>query len=146
MKEPIFGGITEGTTMSDVAKREVLKRIAKNRPPFPSGRALWQIGGLMVHVRFCSPDKSGASRFKFNINPTTLSADYELWICGDENTFYLVPHSTIKEMYEDPHAYVDRHHKQLTVVTVESSLHSATYAKGGKSIDIEEFYQQEMPE
>ena len=63
-------------------KGMVLQRIAGNTAPAVVGTAKFRIGRWVVHTRYCSENVSAPEKYKFNINPNTLSADFELWICG----------------------------------------------------------------
>jgi hypothetical protein len=101
-----------------------------------SRRAEYRFGPYVIHVRFCSAERVGSPRYKFNINPNTLSADYEVWICGDANTYYLIPVQLMRRIYVDPGAYVDYRHPDIRVVSVNVSTHTVTYAKGGRKMDI----------
>lgn len=122
-------------------KEAVLESIAGGTSWRPAGRAKFQLGGRIVHVRFCSSNKSNRTQYKFNINPNTLTADYELWICGGENQYYLIPKRVIQGIYNDPDAYIDHHHPEIRVVSVDLARHEAMYAPEGKSINLERFFQ-----
>jgi hypothetical protein len=128
-----------GMPSNDHIKHFVLDRIASGKPWQPSGRSKFLVNGIIVHVRYCSPSKTGSPLYKFNINPNTLTADYELWICGDVNNYYLIPRENIEQMYKDRDAYVDRHHEEIRVVSVNTENESATYARDGKSLDLKRY-------
>jgi len=76
--------------MSAAEKGAVVAMVAKDAPLVSAGRAKVRIGKCLVHVRYCSPNAKALKRYKFNINPNTLSADYELWICGSAAIYYLL--------------------------------------------------------
>ena len=117
----------------------VLDHLSAGREWFPIGpekHHKYSIGAHVVHVRFCRPDKSGSPRYKVNINPNTLTADYEVWICGYVDAFYVVPFELIHQIYNDPEAYPDRHHPRYRIVTVNVDTDIVTYAKAGKAIDL----------
>ena len=116
---------------NDVIKRTVLAQIAGQSGIRPSGRATFIIQGKKVHVRYCSPPT-----YKFNINPNTLRADYEVWICGSENYYYLIPIEVIRRMYSDPQVYVDSWHPKIRVVSVKSKADEAMFAAGGRTVDL----------
>lgn len=97
-------------------------------------RDTWLVEGLRIHVRFCSGQP------KFNINPNTLRSAYELWICGSENHWYLIPIAVVRQMYEHPKAYPDRTHPGIRVVNVDPSIHRATFAAPCISRDLQPFY------
>jgi hypothetical protein len=42
-------------------------------------------------VRYCSRNVSAPRKFKFNINPNSLSAGCELWVCGSAAIYYMMP-------------------------------------------------------
>ncbi len=123
-------------SQSEKIKATVLDRISADKGWYPSGRAKYRIGQHVIHVRFRSADKSGSAWYIFNINPNTLSADYELWICGDADTYYLVPIKLMRQIYHDPEAYVDHRHPEIRVVSVNAATNTVTYAKGGKTMDL----------
>lgn len=125
--------------MSETVKATVLNAIAAGQPVRPIGHAKFRVGEAVVHVRFCSINSAARSKFKFNLNPNTLSADHEVWICGDAGTFYFLPHDAIVEMYEHPAAYVDRRHPKITVVSVDVVDNTATFATGGQKLDLRAF-------
>jgi hypothetical protein len=125
---------------NDHIKHTVLDQIARGKPWRLSGRSKYRIAERSVHVRYCSSSKTNGSLYKFNINPNTLTADYELWICGAANSYYLLPIETIEQMYKDPEAYVDRHHEEIRVVSVNTENESATYARDGKSLDLKPYF------
>ena len=70
-------------------------------------------------------------KYKFNINPNTLSADYELWVCGNASVYYLMPISLMQSIYQNSNTYVDRMHPEIRVVSVDIHTHMVAYASGG---------------
>lgn len=119
--------------MSTAEKRAALAKVANGASVTPAGKAKARIGNSIVHVRFCSPNKNAPGKFKFKINPNTLSADYELWVCGSAHVYYLMPISFIQGIYDNPSTYVDYTHPKIRVVSVDARTHTATYAAGGVS-------------
>lgn len=103
------------------------------------GRAKYRVSDSIVHVRFCSQNSSAPDKFKFNINPNTLSADYELWVCGSASTYYLMPVSVMQTIYDDPNTYQDRHHPGIKVVSVDISSRTVTYASGGVNLNVRQY-------
>ena len=89
---------------------------------------------MTIHVRYCSPPT-----YKFNISPTTLRADYEVWICGFEDQYFLIPKDVIRAIYRDPEAYPDRLHPNLRVVSVNVDTETVMFARGGKMRDLGQF-------
>jgi len=59
-----------------------------------------------------------------------------LWICGDEETYFLIPIEIIKDIYADPDTYQDYHHEGIKVVSIDTDKNYVQYARGGKSIDL----------
>jgi hypothetical protein len=98
------------------------------------------VDGKVFHVRFRSNPKRDGVTYAFNINPNTLRADYEVWICGAANNYYLIPISTIRSLYDDPDTYVDNRHPEIRVADIRCSDHRCLYGKGGKSEDFALYY------
>jgi len=130
--------------MKEDIKKAVYKRIAGSQIWYPSGRAKIRVGQDIVHVRFCSTNRRSPSKYKFNINPNTLTADFELWICGDEETYFLIPIEIIKEIYRDPDTYQDYHHEGIKVVSIDTDENYVQYARGGKSIDLNPYFRSTL--
>jgi hypothetical protein len=117
--------------MNNADKSAALARVAKGATVFFVGKAKVRIGKSVVHVRYCSSNATAPGKYKFNINPNTLSADYELWVCGSAEVYYLMPISFMRGIYDHPNAYVDRLHPEIRVVSVDTHAHTVTYATGG---------------
>ena len=126
--------------MREEIKREVYKRIGGSQNWVPSGRAKIRIGKNIIHVRFSSTRRRRPTNYGFNINPNTLTADFELWICGDKETYYLTPTKIIKDIYYDPDAYQDYHHEGIKAVSVDTDSNYVMYARGGKSLDLNPYF------
>lgn len=125
--------------MSDEIKRQVYSRIAGSQNWVPSAKAKIRIGQNIIHVRYCSTNRGSPSKYKFNINPNTLSADFELWICGEQETYYLIPIGIIKDIYSDPDTYQDYHHEGIKVVSIDTYSNHVMYARGGKSLNLKPY-------
>jgi hypothetical protein len=111
----------------DAAKSQVLNFLANGNAIQNLGKAKVRIGARSVHVRYRSNPKSGGVVWSFNANPNTLTADYELWICGSAEHYYLIPIAEIKEIYEDPAAYPDHRHPEIRVLEVDQGTHRCRY-------------------
>ena len=74
-------------------KQAVLSRISQGKERRLIGKATYSIGGVSGHVRYCAPPT-----YKFNLNPNTLRADYELWVCGNQNDYFLIPKEVIRSL------------------------------------------------
>jgi hypothetical protein len=98
-----------------------------------------RIGKNIIHVRFCSTPRRRPTIYRFNINPNTLRADFELWICGDQKTYYLTPTQIIEDIYSDPDAYQDYHNEGIKVVAVYTDSNYVRYARGGKSLNLKPY-------
>jgi hypothetical protein len=120
-------------------KQSVVTTVAGSKNCVPSGVASYRIDGTVLHVRFCSKDQKDSGRYKFNINPNTLRADWECWICGDRSLHYLIPTEILRSLYDDPRAYVDSHHPAIRVVSVDAMRDEALYARGGKRLDLKQY-------
>jgi hypothetical protein len=126
-------------------KRVVLQRIAGTSALMPAGQAKFRVRDTCIHARFCSENYSSPTKYSFNVNPNTLSADYELWICGDPDHYYLMPISLMRQIYDHPSAYVDHRHPKIRVVSVDIEKHCLTYARGGESLDLAPYFQSGLP-
>jgi hypothetical protein len=125
--------------MSAAEKKSALLAIANGSSVLSLGKAKYRVGGSVVHVRFCSQSPSAPEKYKFNINPNTLSADYELWVCGSAALYYLMPVSFMRGIYDDPSTYEDRHHPGIKVVSVDTASHTVTYASGGVGSSLRQY-------
>jgi hypothetical protein len=130
--------------MSDSEKMKVLKHLAAGGLVTPVGKTKYRIKGSIVHVRFCSANLKTPAKFKFNINPNTLSADYELWVCESSDCYYLMPIAFLRPMYDNRNAYMDRHHEEIRVVSVDTATDTVTYATGGQYESIREYRRGEL--
>ncbi len=125
--------------MSAAEKKSALLAIANGSSVSSLGKAKYRVGGSVVHVRFCSQSPRAPEKYKFNINPNTLSADYELWVCGSAALYYLMPVSFMRGIYDDPNTYEDRHHPGIKVVSVDTASHTVTYASGGVGSSLRQY-------
>lgn len=123
-------------------KMDVLKLIAPGASPIRCGRELYEVDGTSIHARFCS---ACSANYKFNINPNSLRAQYELWICGDASQWYLIPIAVALRMYQHQGAYVDNHHPEIRVVSVSSVRHRAIYASPGVTLDLSPYFRSQLP-
>jgi hypothetical protein len=128
----------------EATKARILQQVAGSRSYASQGQARYLVDGTVVHVRYKSNPSHGAS-YPYNINPNTLRADYELWICGDDDGWYLIPMDAIREIYEDPHAYVDKHHPEIRVVTVNAASHEVAYGAGARSVSFRVYRNAHLP-
>lgn len=125
--------------MSAAEKKSALLTVANESSVVSLGKAKYQVASSVVHIRFCSRNSRVAEKFKFNINSNTLSADYELWVCGSGSLYYLMPVSFVREIYDNPNTYEDRHHPGIKVVSVDTTSHTVTYASGGVNASLKQY-------
>ena len=123
-------------SQNEETKRIVLDCISPGEDWVRIGRAKYRKGLHIIHIRYCSADRFGSSHYKFNINPNTLRAEFELWICGGSSCFYLMPMSFIKQLYDHPQAYEDYHHPDIKVVSVDIQTNEVMYARGGEKASL----------
>lgn len=118
----------------------VLKNIANGHAISYVGRAKVRIKGQVIHVRFNSTSSDRPHHYPFNINKNTLTADWELWICGNKG-YYLLPMIIIRDIYDDPDHYDDYTHlnQRIHTVSVNYNYDTVTFAKSGKKIDISKY-------
>lgn len=121
---------------SRLIKLKVLASIAPGVIPHECGRDTYRLGTTTVHSRYCN----GTDKFRFNINPNSLRAQYELWICGVATCWYLIPAAVLRDMHEHPNAYPDARHPEITVVSLDARTHYATYARGGLTLDLRPWF------
>ncbi len=126
--------------MSAIEKKAALSKIANGATIVPAGNAKVRIGNSIIHVRFCSRNKAAPGKFKFNINHNTLSADYELWVCGSAAIYYLMPIEFMRDIYNNPDTYIDRMHPEIRVVSVDTNIHTVTYASGGTNSNLRGYH------
>jgi hypothetical protein len=110
--------------VGEAAKNEVLNRLAgaQQIKRLPKHKA--RIKDTVIHVRFRSgPKKPTTSMWSFNINPNTLTADLELWICGSAKTYYLIPRAAVQQIYNDPAGWPDHTHGGIRVAEINSDTH-----------------------
>jgi hypothetical protein len=117
-------------------KEAVFRSIAPGETPCRVGREreMYRIRGRKVHARY------SARNYKFNLNPNTLRADFELWICGSCEHWYLIPIDVIRYMYEQPAAYRDNTHTEIRFVAVDGSAHRVEYAASRLSLSLAPYF------
>lgn len=104
----------------------------------------FRVGSRRLHVRFCSTDQRRSSHYKFNINRATLRADFEVWICGGPDVYYLLPVAVMQRIYDDPRAYVDARHPDIRVVSVDTTRHIAVYAQGSQKLALNAYFRKTL--
>ena len=122
-------------------KEQVLNRIAKGEDWHPVGKVKWRVGSYIVHLRYRTNPVADGVTYSYNINPNTLTADFEVWICSNAKTYYLIPIEAIKQIYENPNSYVDSHHPEIRVANIDTRTHRCVYARGAQAMDFSDYYQ-----
>lgn len=131
--------------MNKSEKFSALIHASNGTRPVSIGGSKYKLERSTVHARFCSKDMGRSTKFKYNINPNTLTADFELWVCGSAATYYLMPVALMQTIYDDPAAYVDRAHPKIRVVSVDTESDTVTYARGGKFTSIGQYRNMQFP-
>ena len=134
--------------MNESAKESVLRQMSGDRPfsiARGHGQSKWSIAGKIVHMRFCSQPEADGVTFGYNINPNTLSSDYEVWICGRAEVYYLIPIAVVRTIYSDAGAYVDSWHPEMRVAHVHTRTHHATFSNRGSGLDFTAYFRASLP-
>ena len=121
---------------TDRYRNVVLEKIAGGRSYTKSGQVTYKIDGKHYHIKV----KTGQlTKYPFNINPTVLAADFEVYVCGTDLLYYLLPVDLIKEMHSDPSAMPDYRNPVYTVIEVCPGEDEIKYGTGGKSLKIAKY-------
>jgi hypothetical protein len=127
----------------ELIKKQVLDTIANGKNwqvAKGQGPAKWKIGNKIVHVRYRSGPKADGITYSYNINQNTLKSEYEIWICGDATSYYLIPINEIQDIYNDPGAYIDKWHPDLRVADINTQTHRASYSRRGITKDFSSYF------
>ena len=125
--------------MNDAIKITVAHQIGGGRPFRREGATSFRFSSGLAHFRFKTKGP-----FSFNINPASLKADYEVWICARGEDYYLLPRSVVQGIYRHPAAYVDQRHPKIRVVSVDTNGHTATFARGGEKLDLRPYFRSKI--
>lgn len=128
----------------EVVKRAVISKVFGDSKWKKIGKANYSNGTYLVHIRYCSPDRNNSPHYKFSIYPSTLNADFDVWVCGDEENYYLLPQNLINQLYNEPTAYVDSHHPEARVLSIFLDSHTAMYATGGSTVNLRSYFQSSV--
>ena len=122
--------------MSITEKLAVLSAASQGASRVILPKSKVRISGKVIHTRFCAENTRSPTKYKFNINPNTLSADFELWVCGRSECYYLLPVAILRKIYDNPSTYVDNTHPDIRVISLDIKTNFVMYARGGASISI----------
>lgn len=114
----IFQKLADGKTIIDIGNHKV------------------KIGDKVVYWRRKGFPQSGSPKFPYNINPNSLSADFALYICGDEQNYFLLPIAFIKMMNSHPNAYPDNRNPGYTIITIDIRDLDVLYARPSIRLDL----------
>ena len=123
----------------------VLKKISDHEVKRAVAKGTQRIGPHSVHSRFVSWSSSRPGRYPFNINPDSLSADFEVWVCGDEDLWYTLPQKVIKEIYDDPDARVATDRPGHRIVTVDADDNTLDYNSRGERLNLSRYRNARLP-
>lgn len=130
--------------MNELIKEKVIHRIANGKPwekAVGHGQVKWRIGTKIVHVKYrTKPKSAGGVTYSYNINSNTLASDFEVWICGSADYYYLIPIRVIEAIYNHPGAYVDSHHPKLRVPYINVDNDQCRYAPDEQTIDFSYYF------
>ena len=122
---------------------DALLKIANGKSIKHKNKSIVEINGISIHCRYASG--SGVEeqeKYPFNINPNTLTAQYELWVCATSDWYYIIPIDVIKSIYDDPDTYVNKYPGQELIKTVNVIVENdiLRFGKNGKQIQITQYW------
>jgi hypothetical protein len=121
---------------TDKYRESALQKIASGRVYLKIEKVTYEIEGKRFHIKV----KTGnLKKYPFNINDTVLAADYEVYVCGTQDLYYVVPVELIKQMHTEPSAMPDNTHPGLTIIDIYPAEDIIIYGTGGKSLSIVKF-------
>jgi len=130
--------------MNEQKKRSVLNHISGGldwKEAQRYGKSKWEVSGNVIHMRFCSNSNKDGCTYVYNINPNTLNAHFEVWICGNSSRYYFIPIPIIKQIYTDPEGFVDKQHQNMRVVHINTSTHKVNFSRTkNNEIDFNEYF------
>ena len=110
------------------AKNAVLDRIAGVGGWWKApGRDNWGSKNGTLHTR-CRSNAAHGTTYAYNFGPAALKMDYQVWICGKPEDYYLIPSEVVRKMYAHQKGYVDKAHPNLHVANIDVSCHKVTFA------------------
>ena len=120
----------------DRYRKAVLEKIAPHGGYTKNGRVTYKIDGKHYHIRV---DGGQLPKYRFNINPTVLAADYEVYVCGTDDLYYLIPVELIRKMNSDPTAWPDHRNPGYTDIDVYPGDDIIKYGRSGKTLKIGQY-------
>jgi hypothetical protein len=67
-----------------------------------------------------------------------------VWICGNENHYYLIPTHVLKQIYDSPDSYPDGEHPEIRIISVDSQGHECLCGRGGQRINLSDFFRKTL--
>jgi hypothetical protein len=121
---------------TESCRQSVLSKLAGSKSTKKVGRVTHEIEGKRYHIKV----KSGSlGKYPFNINPTVLAADYEVYVCGTDQLYYVLPMGEIEKMHADGNAMPDNAYSGYTILDVYPANNRIIYGIGGKELDIAKY-------
>ena len=124
----------------------IFQKLANGKSTYDFGKHKVNVAGKTIHWRKKSFPRKNPSKFPFNINPNSLSADYELFICGDEKNYFLLPKELVKMMNSHPNAYPDRRNPGYTIITIDIRYSEAVYASPSIALNLMSYKNKDFSE
>lgn len=121
---------------TDLHRQNVLSAISSGLTATKIGKVTYEIQGQRYHIKMVTGNKD---KYPFNINKTVLASDYEVYICGSSDVYYVIPIDVIRMMHEDPSAMPDNTHPGYTIIDVHPDKNSINYGTHGKSVNIKPY-------
>jgi hypothetical protein len=126
--------------VGELIKNEVIAMIAGTSSIVNLPKAKVRIGQKIVHIRFRTKAKTDGLTYAFNVNPNTLKSDFELWVCGSPNCYYLIPISEIGNIYHHPNGYPDYQHPEIRVLDINIHTHLCKFGPGTLQQDFSRYF------
>jgi hypothetical protein len=123
-------------------KTKVINRIANGMPVMSLPRWKYQsdnwyrVDGKLIHTRYISKNSE-----IFGIYASTLErADFEVWICGSEDHYYLIPIEVLRDEY--PSAFSDNRCPDHRLMHVDIYNHHVIY---GLRTELYRYFKAALP-
>lgn len=129
--------------IEELEKRNALRKIAGDRPIARMPRATVMIGRQTVHAQFSAAPKTAPDTWSFHVNKNILLADFDVWVCGTGESYYLVPKDASREIYNAADGWSDSAHPDVKLVEIDRQSHICVY-RAGQGIDFSAYYQASL--
>lgn len=129
--------------LDELEKRKALKTIAADKRIVRLPRANVGIGDKTVHVQFRPEPKTAPDIWSFNVNKNILLADFDVWVCGTGESYYLVPKNVVREIYNVADGWTDSTYPDIKVVQIDRQSHVCSYREA-PGMDFSAYYQARL--